>query len=327
MGVFSFWGNRKQTENDVINLPEVFCLKLGLDDFIKEKALSFYEALLTQCYLRSENFPDDKATTLWNRYNMVDPILSKGVISLLATALVEKRTMAIAYDKATNVAYEALGEKYTKIYEDYEKRLKSDDGIFVNFALYYKTDLLIVYLALLFNALKASGVQLGLAQALKFKAAELRTTQANNSSAEWKTQGNAIVSALKEGRPVLIDKEDDIELTKLDISPVKNAIEFYAQLIAGEFNLTTSFVTGILTNGMNSTGEAELEFNENGIKTFFMSIFKPNVDELLKININFKTDNYRQTAELVKAIPYLESSEVVTNEQLEKFVKYALGEE
>ena len=110
MGVFSFWGNRKQTENDVINLPEVFCLKLGLDDFIKEKALSFYEALLTQCYLRSENFPDDKATTLWNRYNMIDPILSKGVISLLATALVEKRTMAIAYDKTTRTA---IPEKVT----------------------------------------------------------------------------------------------------------------------------------------------------------------------------------------------------------------------
>ena len=67
-GVFSFWGNRKQTMNDVIRLPEVFPFGLCRRDFIIFKLISIYENLLTQCYNRSRGFPDDMARTLWNNY-------------------------------------------------------------------------------------------------------------------------------------------------------------------------------------------------------------------------------------------------------------------
>lgn len=73
-GVFSFWGNRKQTMNDVIRLPEVFPFGLCRRDFIIFKLISIYENLLTQCYNRSRGFPEDMAKTLWNNYEALDPL-------------------------------------------------------------------------------------------------------------------------------------------------------------------------------------------------------------------------------------------------------------
>lgn len=325
-GVFSFWGNRKQTMNDVIRLPEVFPFGLCRRDFIIFKLISIYENLLTQCYNRSRGFPEDMAKTLWNNYEALDPLNTRGVIRLLSVAMAERRTMAISYDRTTNVAKEAMEESFNEIYEDYQKQTKSDKGIYVNFELYYKSKIIAEYLNLLYSALLSAYAQLGLSRAIQFKADKLRETQANNSNTEWKDQAKEVVDSVLAGRAVLISKDDDLKLPEVDADPIKNAIEFYGQLIAGELGVSTSFITGIIRNGMNSTGEAELVADENGIKVFFYSIFKPCCDGLYKINLEFVTDNYRKTAELAKVIPYLESSEAVSNEQLERFVNYVLGE-
>lgn len=326
-GIFSFWGNRKQTLNDVILLPEIFPFGLCRQDFVHFKLISIYENLLTQCHNRSRGFKDNQEKTLWNNYEAVNSYNTRGVIRLISISMSEQRTMAISYDKSTNVAQEALGEKFAEILNDYRKMTRSDKGVYINFERYYKSCIIAEYLNLLYSALLSANAQLGLSRAVQFKADKLRETQANNSNDEWKSQAKQVVDSVLAGRAVLISKDDELKLPDVNVEPVQNAIEFYSQLIAGELGVSTGFVTGIIKNGMNSTGEAEMMADENGIKVFFYSVFKPICDSLYKINLEFVTDNYRKTAELAKVIPYLESSEAVSDEQLEKFVKYMLGED
>lgn len=324
MSIFNFWGNK--TDVVLYAMPRPFELQICFEDFVNKKLQNIYIAMLQECYKQSKGLDEKQAASLWDNFNYISSNATRGVIRLLAEAMATRSTAFIVYDKATGIARKALGDEQAQIMRDYEEKAKSDIGIACNFNRFYVTDLLKTYLGLLYNTLEAANTQVGLAKAVQVKAKDLRTTQSNDSNNEFIKQARSIVEGVKHGQSVLIDKDDMLELTKTDTKPTQEAVAFYSQLMAGELRVSTSFINGVLTAGMNSTGEAELDTNEDGIENFFTSIFKPACDNLFDVNLEFVTDNYRKIASMVKVLPYLESSEVVTTEQTQDFVNRMLGD-
>ena len=300
MSIFNFWGTK--TDVVLMALPRPFEMQLCFEDFINKKLQNIYIAMLQECYKQSKGLDDKQAASLWDNFNYISSNATRGVIRLLAEAMATRSTAFITYDKTTGIARKALGDEQAQIMRDYETKARSDIGIACNFNRFYTTDILKVYLGLLYNTLEAANTQVGLAKAVQVKAKDLRVTQSNNSNSEFIEQARSIVEGVKHGQSVLIDKDDNLELTKVDTKPTQEAITLYSQLMAGELRVSTSFVNGILTAGMNSTGEAEQDANEDGIQNFFNSIFKPACDNLFDVDLEFVTDNYRRIASMVKVL-------------------------
>lgn len=324
MGLFSIWGNK--TDIVLYPMPRPFELQMLFDEFVNKKCQNIYIGILQECYRRSIGLDEKQANSLWDNFTGAYSNATRGVIRLIAAAMAQRTTCYLTYDKSTGIARQAIGEEQAQIMQDYQKYARSDKGVICNFNRFDQTLLIKLYLGMLYGTLEASNTQVGLSKALKFKAKDLRVTQSNVSHDEWISQGKAVVEGLKHGKPVLIDKEDDIELTKIDTDPTKEAISMYSQLMAGELGVSASYITGILTAGMNSTGEAEIEKTEGGIENFFNSIFKPICDALYNVNLKYQTSNYRKMSELTKILPYLETSEYVKPEQIQSFVNKIFGD-
>ena len=319
-----FWNGLK---NDIIlrPLPRAYQLCVLMPEFVRLKTIALYSRILTDCYKHSKGLDDKQAAALWDNYTGVYSNATCGVIRLVAEAMADMRSLFLVWDKSTNVARVATPDEQEKICEDYRTRAKSTVGVACNFNRFYRTPLIKMYLGLCYGVMDAANTQMNLSAALQLKAAELRSTQGNDSNAEWLEQGKQIVEGLKNGQSVLIDKEDEIKTNDVDTAPVISGLNLYTQLIAGELGVSSSYVNGVLTAGMNSTGEAELEATEAGIENFYNSIYKPIVDDLFGVNTVFTTDNYRKLLALAQALPYLESSETVEPEQVKGYVDYMFG--
>lgn len=324
MGFPRFWNGSK---NDIIYyvMPRPFVMQMLFERFLFVKGKNIFYNILLECFNRSSGFDEKQAQSMFDNFNSAYSQGTCGVLTLLSEAMIRRTTVYLHYDEVTGVARRATGEEQARILADYQRQARSDEGVLCNFNRFDKADLVKMYLGLLYGALEAMNTQTGLARALKFKAKDLRVTQSNISNEKFVNQAKAIVEGLKEGKSILIDKEDEVDLTKIDSAPIKEAVSFYSQLMAGELGVSSSFITGVVASGMNSTGEAEIEKNEAGIKLFFNSIFKPACDALFDIDLKFKTDNYRRVAELSKSLPYMESSEAVTPEDLADYVNYMFG--
>lgn len=319
------FGERKTDFVYDFDLP--FMLTLRKCEFIREKCISIYKMLLISCLNHSKGFTEEQQAAVWDNWNILTNYRALGAVSLIAEAMASRGIAYIVYDKKSNLTRVAVGDEINLINEDYKKYSRSDRGIIVNFENFTQSDLLKAYLEILYNTLDSMNTQTQLSRAVRIKMYKLRETLSNNSKEEAVTQAKAIAAALKNGRGALLDKDDEIDITKIDVSPAKAQAEFIMQLIAGELGVSLGFVNGALTSGIGSSGENEIEANEKGIKFYFSSIFKPCFDLLMNVNLKFVTDNYRKIAELAKILPYLESSELIDQKDAEKFAKSILGDD
>ena len=187
------------------------------------------------------------------------------------------------------------------------------------------TDIIKVYMGLVFDIMGGAKVNLGLAKALQLKIADLRKTVATSSSEDAKKQAEAIAIALKDGKSTCLDAGDSIVTTPLQTQPITDGLKLVYGCLASLLGVSTSFVAGELTSGMAVTGEADVNANEDGIKDFFNSVFKPIHDKLFDIQLKFKTDNWRKFKEFAQVIPYVESSMFISDEQKQQFFEYLFG--
>uniref|UniRef100_A0AAU8AXF2 Portal protein n=1 Tax=Dulem virus 29 TaxID=3145747 RepID=A0AAU8AXF2_9CAUD len=326
MGFPKFWNNGK---NDIIfcAIPRPYVMQMLFDDFVNVKAANIFSNILFECFNKSKGLGEKEAAAIFDNFNTYNANATKGLISLISWAMVHRTQVYIVYDKTTGVIRKANGEETSKISQDYQRQDFSDTGVMFNFNCYDKVKLIKLYLGLLYGTLEAMNTQVGISKAVKFKAKDLRITQSNESNSEFVEQAKEIVEGLSRGSSVLIDKDDELEVSEIDVKPIQEATDFYTKLMAGELRVSTSFIDGIILSGMNSTGEADLEANEAGIKIFFNSIFKPACKGLFGVDVDFVTDNYRRVAAMAKNLPYIESSTAVTDEQLEGYVNYMFGDQ
>lgn len=294
--------------------------KLAVDEliFIDFKTSILYQKILKRCYAKSIGLSDEEARNLWDSVELGNA--QYGIITQIADAMTKKKELFLVND--SGIVRVADAEEMEQIRKDYAEKASSKIGVYMNFKKYTLTDIIKVYMSLIYDIMNGAKVNLGLAKALQLKMADLRKLVATSSSEDTKGQAKAIVEALKNGKSIAIDAGDTIQTTELQTAPITEGLKLVYGLLASEIGVSTSFVCGELTSGMAVTGEADVNANEDGIKDFFNSVFKPVIDKLFNKKIMFKTDNWRKIKEYAQIIPYIESSLLIPEEQKKKFFEY-----
>lgn len=294
--------------------------KLAVDEkiFVDFQTSLLYQKILKRCYAKSLNFPEEAALNLWDSVELSNA--QYGTISLISDAMTKKQELILVND--SGIVRLATSEEAEKIKKDYSDGKTSQKGVYMNFQKYTMTDIIKIYMSLIYDIMGGAKTNLGLAKSLQVKIADLRKTIATSSSDDAKSQAQAIVEALKNGRSVGVDAGDSIVTTELQTQPIVDGLKLVYGCLASILGVSTSFICGELTSGMAVTGEADINANEDGIKDFFNSVFKPIHDKLFDIKLKFKTDNWRKVKEFASIIPYIESSMYISDEQRKAFFKY-----
>lgn len=294
--------------------------KLAIDEnhFINFNTALLYQKILKRCFAKSSGISESDARNLWDSVELSNA--QYGTISRIADAMTNKRELILIND--AGIVRLADSDEAQDIKKAYEEGRAVDKAVYMNFQKYTMTDIIKVYMSLIYDIMGGAKVNLGLSKALQVKIAELRKTIATSSSDDARKQAEAIVSALKDGKSIMVDAGDTIATTELQTAPVVDGLKLVYGCLASVLGVSTSFVCGELTSGMAVTGEADVNANEDGIKDFFNSVFKPVHDKLFSINIRFKSDNWRKFKEYAQIIPYIESSMYVTDEQRQLFFNY-----
>ncbi len=309
----NFFGASESTEE---RLVAPFNMSLCQKDFVKIKTTVLFKKILHRCYALSAGAKDeDKIASLFDSLERSGA--QRGLISLLAHAMTYKEQMAIVYD--TGVARKATEAEKEAIEKDYKAAAKSSKGILVDFRKYWLSDLVAVYMAMIYDILVSMNTQVGLAKALQLKMSSLRGTVAANGKEEPIKQAKEINEALKAGNSVLMDKNDIVETLTLNADSVEKAFNFVCSLLAADLGVSLSFITGVLTTGMSATGEADSNADEYGFQDFFNSIFKPTCDRLYGWTLRFVSDDWRYFAAMADKLIIVENSSLLTPEQKRAF--------
>jgi hypothetical protein len=299
--------------------------KLAVDEktFVDFQTCLLYQKILKRCFAKSLGFPEKDALNLWDSVELSNA--QYGTISRISDAMTHKKELFLVND--TGIVRVATSDEEMEIRQANEAGKPYTIGVYMNFQKYTMTDIIKVYESLIFDIMKGAKVNLGLSSALQVKISDLRKTVATSASDDAKTQATAIVEALKNGKSISIDAGDTIETTDVNTAPVVDGLKLVYGCLASVIGVSTSFICGELTSGMAVTGEADVNANEDGIKDFFNSVFKPIHDKLFGINLKFKSDNWRKIKEFAGVIPYVESSMYITDEQKQQFFAYIFGED
>lgn len=317
MKLFDKW----RTRDVLTDLPSPYMLTVEKAAFLNFKVKWLYEKILKRCYALSSGLDDDKARALFDSVELGDATV--GLIGLVARALTDKTELILVND--AGIVRVAEFNEAEEIKKDYAARGRSEKGVYLNFAKYTLTDILKCYMELIFEILKAERVNVGLAQALQVKINRMRETISTSNADDPMKQAKNIVDALKGGKSVAIDAGDVIQTTDLQTQAVKDALLMVYGMLASDLGVSLSFVCGELTSGLSVSGEANANFDESGIRDFFITVFKPIVDKLFGVSLRFKTDNWRKVREYAQILPYIESSALLTDKQKEQLAVELMG--
>lgn len=319
-GFGNLFSDSKSTE---IDLKSPFCLKIKREHFANIKTEKLFEKILQRCYSRSEGAKDEKkiASLFDSSESSSSP---RGLISMLAKAMTDKKEMAIIYD--SGVIREADYQEKQQIKADYANKTQSSKGILVNFTRYCLTDLVREYMGMIYDVLVSMNTQVGLAKSLQIKVSNLRPTVSAAGKEEPIKQAQEINEALKSGNSVLLDKNDEVQVLTLNAEAVKNAITLINSQLASDLGMPLSFVNGELTTGMSATGEADANAEEYGLQDYFNSIFKPACDKLYNWDLQFISDDWRYFQAMIGSLIAVENSSLLSNEQKTIFAERLIPE-
>ena len=298
---------KKDNRGVYTDLIAPFCVEMKAADFVDFKVITLYAKILRRCYAKSSGLSDEQATNLWDSVDLGDA--QHGIINKVSFAMAKKKELILFKDGG--IVREAEQAEADQIKKDYEERGRSDKGVYLNFKKYAMTDVLRLYMAFIFEIIRGAWVNVNLTKALQLKIADARKTIAASDAADPMQVASNVVSALKDGKSVFLDAGDDVKTTELQTQAIKDALSLVYGLLAGELGVSTSFICGELTSGMAVTGEADVNANEDGIKDFFNSVFKPIIDKLFGVSLKFKSDNWRRIKEFAQIIPFVETSEYI----------------
>lgn len=302
----------------VTDLASPYKLTVDEKTFVDFQTALLYQKILKRCYAKSQNFPEKEALNLWDSVELSNA--QYGTISLISNAMTRKQELILVND--AGIVRLATSDEAEAIKKDYGEGKTSQKGVYMNFQKYTMTDIIKIYMGLIYDIMGGAKTNLGLAKSLQVKIADLRKTIATSSSEDAVVQSQKIVEALKDGKSVGIDAGDSIVTTELQTQPIVDGLKLVYGCLASLLGVSTSFICGELTSGMAVTGEADVNANEDGIKDFFNSVFKPIHDKLFDIKLKFKTDNWRKIKEFASVIPYIESSMYISEKQRKAFFDF-----
>lgn len=306
---FGFGGGAKKPE---VLTDESFRFSLSCPEkeFVTWFVRDTYETILTDCFSRTAGLEEKQERALWD--SCVDSDAHKGLISLLAEAMSEKKTLTLVYTAEIVRKAESADAQGIK-----EGSVKS---ITCSFANYSKTTLLKMYSGFLYDVIENANVGLKISKSVQLKVADLRPTQENDSSDTAKEQGREIVSGVKEGKAVLLDARDTLLQAAFDATPMKEGFNLFSGLCAKVIQMPQSYVNGLLAQGISTTGESDALAVEKGLRAYFNRIVRPVCLGLFGAQVSFKSDNWRKLQAVAGILPALEISTLVTQVQKEACV-------
>jgi hypothetical protein len=316
MGNWFNFAFRATAETCDSELPEIFPLALRCDVFTKADILQTYTKILADTLERTHGLSEDLSPLLWDSCVQTDA--AEGLVTLLANAMSAQTELFLVYKPSVKVLRKADRQEEARIRQDYKQNGESAVGVFLSFKGYTRTEMLLIYSAFEYCVLGSLNKTLNVAKAVQLKINELRSSTALVDSEIAINQGKAIARALSNGRDVMIDAKDSIDTAKPDTSSTEKAIGFLDAKRAYILGLPLSYISGLQTGGIGSTGEADMRAVERGLKQYFVSIVRPVLKALFGVQTEFKSQDFR---EMNTALEVLKTFDLVSDENLSKEAK------
>lgn len=285
-------------------LPDIFPLDIGRADFIKTDVIQIYSKILTDVIDRVNGLPEDEFDLLWD--NCVKSNSSDGLVTMLAKGMAEKKDLFLVYQKEVKVIRPATTMEMAQIKKDYEREGQSSAGVFVSFKNYSKSDMVRIYSGLEYAAVSALNKAMNLTKSLQFKMSDLRGSTGLIDSAEVKSQAAKVAKAMGEGKDVLLDAKDSIVTATVDLQATKEAIGFLDAKRSFYLGMPRSYIDGVLSGGLGSTGENDTKAIERGLKNYYSAVVKPVLQALFEVKLSYKSQDFRQIGQALEALKTFE---------------------
>lgn len=324
MGLLDTFRFGRSTPNNNY-LPDIFPFPYAQKDFVRIDVMTIYSRILNDVLERTEGIPEKYIPLLSD--NCLASEAQNGLVTLVATAMAEKKKLFLIYDKATNLVVKADNEQQAKIEAEYKASNKSELGIMVNFTKYCRTDMMLIYSALEYCTVASLDKSMNLSKAIQLKLKDLRASVSSIDKDDVEAQMLQIAQGLAAGKDVGIDKEDIIETAKPDLTATQSAMEFITEKRAFYLGLPRSYLTGDTQKGLGDSGEGDSKKVEQGLRGYYFSIIKPIVEALFEIKTTFKTEDFRMVDRALNILRTMEatSEEFINAENKLKLVNKAFG--
>lgn len=292
------------SSGDQAGLPEIYSLNVRVDEFVRADILATYRRILTDTAERTHGLKDKQWRLLWDSCVQTDSSL--GLISLLADAMVNKSDLFVVYIPSVQVLRRADRKEEQQILADYKARGQSRVGVWISFRDYRRTDLLRVYSEMEYCVMTSLYKSVNLAKAVQVKMSDMRSSVSLSDSPVAIKQAVSIADALRSGKDVVIDKEDDITTAKIDIEPAKEAIAFLDAKRAFHLSLPLAYISGLQTGGIGSTGDADARAVDRGLRQYSVSIMQPVIEAVFGVDVEYRPEDSRQVETGLEVIKGLE---------------------
>lgn len=273
-------------------LPDIFPLSLTQTDFTKSDIVATYVKILTDTIERVHGLPEKFHQTFWD--NCVQSEAPEGLVHMLALAMAEKKDLFLVYSASSNVLRRATFDEQREIESDYKAKGESAVGVFVSFKKYRRTDMLLIYSVLEYCILASLNKTVNISKAVQVKINTLRSSVSAIDSSVAVAQAKSIANALKKGNDVLLDAGDDITTSTPETAPTEKAIAFLDSKKAFILGLPMAYIAGEGKPGMGDSGSADTKAIDRGLKQYFVSIIKPVIKALFKVDVEFKSQDFSQ---------------------------------
>ena len=285
--------------------------------FAEVFTVEIFRKILTDCYEHAADFQKGKEIALWD--SVVFTQARRGLISILAHAMTYKEKL-----------YLKLDEGYVRKATEAEKKEIDADpsgkkGLCVDFSDFHRATIVLILASLVELLLKNANTALNISKSILLQINGLRENVANANAGEVIEQAKAIAQGLKNGTGGLLDAGDIVKLPTFDTNPMEQALDVLYGLMSFITGLPRAYISGELTTGLSTTGEADEKGIERGLTFYFNSIFKPVCDKLFGGSLVFKTSNWRKFAEIANLLPTLEATDMVPEEYKTKLIKELFG--
>lgn len=320
---FFNWGTSGAYLTAHDQLPEIYPMPYGCEEFIKLDVFAIYNRILTDVIHRTQGIPEKYQPALWD--NCLKSESQRGLIGYLACAMEEKSDLYLVYKEG--VIRKADQAEQQKIRDDYAKTASSNVGIYVSFKAYKKTDIMRLYAAMEYKVLTSLNKTMSLSKAIQVKIEGLRSSVGLIDSSVAASQALDIANSLGQGRDVMTDAKDMIETATLDMEPTKEATLFIDGKRAHYLGFPLSYINGQQTTGIGTTGESDTLAVEQGLEPYYVSIIKPVLLALFGIQTKFKSKNFRMLDTALNTLRTFElsSEDYLTVESKRKIIAGLFG--
>lgn len=339
MAGFGFFKNNtaapRTAEETILARP--YKLSICERDFIQTRTVVLFEKILKRCYHKTGGITEKEANNIaLSVFLSVENGAQKnGTIPLVAQAMASRQKIYLVYDAKIALARKATAEEQQELSTQYADNnnalgtLKSGlRGMILDFTNYKLASLVRCYMGLIYAVMDSANTQVNLARSLQIKINKLRDNISVLTSDDAIKQASGINNALKEGRSVLLDNLDNVIQTAINADSIKQALTIFYSALASDLGLSVSFVSGELTSGMSATGDADINYEEDGIKDFWVSIWRPICIRLYnQTKVKFITDRWRNIGAKLQNLVYVENSDLYTLEQKQEFAQSILNGE